>query len=285
MLAGNSMPRVWRSFTEGRALVRGLGLKGTKEWWAWSKSGQRPSNIPSDPGRTYRDDDWISMPDWLGYETTRAPRGQMLPFAVARAIVRKLKLKCREEWNAWRKSGQRPSNIPSNPSQTYRDDGWISMPDWLGYEGQARGKMLPFAVARAIVRKLKLKSTKEWQAWSKSGQRPSNIPGNPSDTYSDDGWISTADWLGYGSTGGGQAASRSSSSSSSSSSTAPKKKKKRKRRPAAPHPDAPPPPPPPASHPKRRITTEEPHPGDASGDPTSTADDPPLRKIKKEEDA
>ena len=43
-----------------------------------------------------------------------------------------------------------------------------------------------------------------------------------------------------------------------------------------------PPPPPPASHPKRRIKTEEPRPSDASGDPTAT-DDPPLRKIKKEE--
>ena len=142
-------------------------------------------------------------------------------------------------------------------------------------------RMLPFAEARAIVRKLKLKSEKEWQAWSKSGQRPSNIPACPHKTYRDDGWISTADWLGYGSSGGGQAASRSSSSSSSAS-TAPKKKKKRKR-PAAPHPDAPPPPPPPpASHPKRRIKTEEPRPSDASGDPTP-ADDPPPRKIKKEE--
>ena len=37
-----------------------------------------------------------------------------------------------------------------------------------------------------------------------------------------------------------------------------------------------------SSHPQRRIKTEEPRPSDASGDPT-TADDPPPRKIKKEE--
>ena len=146
-------------------------------------------------------------------------------------------------------------------------------------------RMLPFAVARAIVHKLKLKGREEWQAWSKSGQRPSNIPAGPARTYRDDGWISMPDWLGYGSAGGAHAASQSSSFSSSTS-TAPKKKKKkkkRKRRPA-PHPDAPPPPPPPASHPKRRIKTEEPRPSDAIGDPT-TAGDPPPRKIKKEEEA
>ena len=208
-------------------------------------------------------------------------KGSYLSFTAARAIVQKLKLRGNKEWREWSKSGQRPSNIPSSPDRVYHDDGWISYPDWLGYKGHAIGKMLPFAVARAIVRKLKLESREEWRAWSKSGQRPSNIPGNPNNTYSDDGWISMPDWLGYGSAGGARAASRSSSSSSSAS-TAPKKKKKRKRRPAAPHPDAPPPPPPPASHPKRRIKTEEPRSSDASGDPT-TVDDPPLRKIKKEE--
>ena len=87
-------------------------------------------------------------------------KDNMLPFAAARAIVRKFKLRNQKEWEAWRKSGQRPSNIPSHPDRTYRDDGWISMPDWLGYETTRapRSQMLSFAVARAIVRKLKLKS-------------------------------------------------------------------------------------------------------------------------------
>ena len=154
------------SFAVARAIVRKLKLKINKEWEAWSKSGQRPSNIPSSPYQTYRDDGWISMPDWLGYTRRYEGRGNMLPFSVARAIVQKLKLKGHEEWREWRKSGQRPS-IPAHPDRTYRDDGWISWPDWLGYEGQARGKMLSFAVARAIVRKLKLKGQKEWNEWSR----------------------------------------------------------------------------------------------------------------------
>ena len=124
-------------------------------------------------------------------------RGSYLPFAAARAIVRKLKLERREDWGAWCKAGQRPSNIPAGAATAYRDDGWISWPDWLGYEGQVRSVVLPFTVARAIVRKLNLKSQREWKAWSKAGQRPSNIPGIPSKTYRDDGWVSTADWLGY----------------------------------------------------------------------------------------
>ena len=81
----------------------------------------------------------------------------MPSFAVARAIVRKLKLKNQKEWRKWSKAGGRPANIPASPDQVYRDDGWISYPDWLGKEGGS-GAMLPFAAARAIVQKLKLKS-------------------------------------------------------------------------------------------------------------------------------
>jgi hypothetical protein len=201
----------------------------------------------------------------------------MLPFAAGRAYARGLELKGQRGWADWSKSGQRPSNIPGCPQQTYRDAGWISWPDWLG-NGKQYG-MLPFVAARAYVRKLKLRSQKEWVAWRKSGQRPFNIPSAPEKTYRNDGWISLPDWLGYGSEGG--AAASQSSSSSSSATTAPKKK--RKRRPTTSHPSDLPPPPPPSTSPSHFKVKTEP-PSSKSGG-SSTNPEPPLRKIKKEEDA
>jgi hypothetical protein len=183
------MPRVaWKSFTEARAVARGLGLTGGPKWKEWSKSGQRPSDIPGDPFTVYRDDGWISWPDWLGSER-RVLAKDMLPFTEGRAYVQKLKLRSKKEWVAWRKSGQRPSNIPSSPDKTYRDDGWISWPDWLGSE---RVAWRSFTEARALARGLELKGAKEWAEWSKSGHRPSDIPADPA-TYRDDGWISWPD--------------------------------------------------------------------------------------------
>jgi hypothetical protein len=276
----------WKSFTEARALARGLGLKRQEDWKEWRKSGQRPSDIPSLPDSVYRDDGWISWNDWLGNGEGRVLAKDMLPFAAGRAYVRKLELRNRPEWREWSKSGQRPSNIPSLPSMTYRDDGWISWPDWLGSGGRAaRYSMLPFAAGRAYVRKLKLKAQKEWKEWSKSGQRPPDIPGNPAKTYRDDGWISMPDWLGYGSAGGA-AASRRASSSSSSATTAPKKtKKKRKRRPATTHPSDLPPPPPPSTPPFKPYIKTEPPSSKSSGGSSDRSTEPPLHKIKKEEDA
>jgi hypothetical protein len=284
-IAHNSM----LPFAVGRAYVQKLKLKNRTEWREWRKSGQRPFNIPSAPDQTYRDDGWISWPDWLGNGGTsnQARHVNMLPFTVAKAYVRKLELRSQKEWKGWSKSRQRPSDIPSNPGKTYRDDGWISMPDWLGYEGRAPpGSMLPFAAGRAYVRKLELENQKEWWAWSKSGQRPSNIPSNPHQMYHDDGWISYPDWLGYGSEGGSPASRRGSSSSSSSATAAPKKtKKKRKRRPTTTHPSDLPPPPPPSTPPFKPTIKTEPPSSKSGGGGSDRSTEPPLRKIKKEEDA
>jgi hypothetical protein len=47
-------------------------------------------------------------------------------FEAARTFVRSLKLGQREGWREYHKSGTCPTNIPSSPSTTYRDAGWIS---------------------------------------------------------------------------------------------------------------------------------------------------------------
>jgi hypothetical protein len=189
------------SFEAARTFVRTLKLGSMKEWQGYSKSGKRPPDIPGSPQQTYRDDGWISYPDWLGYEGSAVANGGALPFEAARTFARTLKLGSKKEWEEYRK--KRPSNIPCDPQQVYRDAGWVSMPDWLGYEGtkvmtKGGGGALPFEAARAFVRTLKLGGVKEWKEYSKSGKRPSNIPGSPHKVYRDAGWVSMPDWLGYG---------------------------------------------------------------------------------------
>ena len=59
------------SFTSARAIVRRLRLTSAKEWQEWSKSGQRPNNVPSGPHRVYKGKGWVSWPDWMGYQYTK----------------------------------------------------------------------------------------------------------------------------------------------------------------------------------------------------------------------
>jgi hypothetical protein len=186
----------WRSFEEAWEFVRGLRLKGKKEWEEWCKSGQKPDDIPADPTRIYKDE-WPGWIDWLGYDGRKDPwRSRRRSFEDAREFARALGLKNQREWRQYCRSGQRPSDIPAAPTEAYRDE-WRDWGDWLGYEHRVRnGEWRPFEEAREYVRGLGLKNTSEWQEWSKSSHRPEDIPAGPWAIYKDE-WRSMTDWLGY----------------------------------------------------------------------------------------
>ena len=183
----------WRSFEEARGFVWTLGLKSKRKWREWSKSGERPDDIPSTPEEVYEEEGWLSWPDFLGYESV-----VWRSFEEARNYARGLGIKSKKEWKEWSKSGERPSDIPSNPDQVYKDKGWQSLGDFLGFdEGYDAGEWRSFEEARDYVRSLKLKSWKEWQEWSKSGERPPDIHSSPDREYKGKGWKSWPDFLGY----------------------------------------------------------------------------------------
>jgi hypothetical protein len=118
------------------------------------------------------------------------------PFEEARAYVRGLGLKTQADWNAWRKKGERPPDIPSAPERVYKEH-WIDWGDWLGTGAIAPHKRpyRPFEEARAHVRRLGLKSGANWRAWAKSSARPPDIPAAPDRVYKARGWIGWGDWL------------------------------------------------------------------------------------------
>ena len=70
--------------------------------------------------------------------------------------------------------------------------------EWVtGWEQEELSKknFTSFIKARSFARTLKLKSTKEWYLYSKSGKRPENIPSNPQNNYKND-WKGWPDFLG-----------------------------------------------------------------------------------------
>jgi predicted helicase len=121
-------------------------------------------------------------------------------FEDARAFVRGLGLKSETEWRAYRKSGRKPTDIPTNPHRAYANAGWAGMGDWLG-TGRVSDQLReyrPFKKARAFARRLGLKSVAGWLDFCKSGKRPGDIPSNPNNAYADAGWAGMGDWLGTG---------------------------------------------------------------------------------------
>src|SRR5262249_55075570 len=90
--------RQYRSFIKARAFVRGLGLKSTAEWLDYSKSGKKPIDIPAYPGLVYAKSGWAGYGDWLGTGTIAPRLREYRSFKDARAFVRNLGLKSRDEW-------------------------------------------------------------------------------------------------------------------------------------------------------------------------------------------
>jgi superfamily II DNA or RNA helicase len=187
--------REFRSFSEARAFVRGLGLKSGDGWRDYCNSGKRPADIASNPDALYEQTGWVSWGDWLG---TSSRRGGWQPFKKARAFARGLGLKSSTEWRSYCRSGRRATDIPANPDSVYQQSGWISWGDWLGTGTVYRSEWRPFKKARAFARSLGLKSQAKWRDYCRSRKRPTDIPAYPNEIYANDGWAGFGDWLGTG---------------------------------------------------------------------------------------
>ncbi|MGH9965120.1 MAG: integrase repeat-containing protein [Nitrososphaeraceae archaeon] len=183
---------------QARKYVRSLELKSIAEWREYCKSGKKPTNIPSNPDKKYKDQGWISFGDWLGTNRIAHNKRKFLPFEEAREFVHGLYLKSVSEWNQYCKSGRKPENLPYSPNREYRHEGWISWPDWLGTDIVAPQKReyRSFAQARIYAHSLGLESQSAWFKHARSKGFPPDIPIAPNQVYKDDGWKSWGDWLG-----------------------------------------------------------------------------------------
>jgi hypothetical protein len=64
---GATALHTFREFEELRAYIMEAGLESFEQWREWCRD-HRPSDIPSHPDRTYTDEGYESMLDWLGYD-------------------------------------------------------------------------------------------------------------------------------------------------------------------------------------------------------------------------
>lgn len=196
-LAPQVKAKRFRPLLEARAFVHTLKLRSKTEWANYCKSKKLPSDIPKDPPSTYR----TAFPgwgDWLGTGNVRPQDRPRRPFLQARAFARELGLKSRDAWLLFTKSKKMPVDIPKDPPTAYSGE-FLGWGDWLGtgnISPQEKSQAYrPFQDARAFVHSLRLTSISEWKSYAKTGQRPSDIPMSPWQTYGSE-FRGIRDWLG-----------------------------------------------------------------------------------------
>ena len=166
------------SLEEAKEIVRRKGIKSGPEFLKRRKNDQELQQIPSNPSKTYKEEGWISWPDFFG--TNRVTKATRLSLAEAKEIVRRKGIKSTREFRKRRNEDQELLQIPSNPSETYKEEGWISWPDFLGTNRVTKATRLSLAEAKEIVRQKGIKSIVEFEERRKTDPELLQIPSNPS---------------------------------------------------------------------------------------------------------
>ena len=187
--------RVYLEFYEARKHVHKLKLKSTEEWRSYYRSGKLPINIPTDPGKTYKNKGWNGIGDWLGHKTNRFLN--YCNYEEAREFVRKLGFTSNKQWRDYSKSGMKPNFIPSSPSKVYEKNGWIGWKDFLGSENHRsfRKEFRSYEEAKIFAKDINILSAKDWMNLSKNKQLPEDLPSKPQNRYKSE-WKGWADFLG-----------------------------------------------------------------------------------------
>ncbi len=202
-----------RDFEHAREFVRNLNLRNLKDWIKYINGelighSPKPFDIPNSPELIYKENGWTGYGDWLGTFTIAPFKRSYRSFEASREFARKLELTSSEKWISYCKGElphleTKPTDIPTNVSRKYKNEGWISYKDflWSNIHRQKFSKFLNYGEAKIFIKSLELKDYKEWKEYLDGNrkdlpQKPKDIPANPAGVYKNKGWIGIGDWLG-----------------------------------------------------------------------------------------
>jgi superfamily II DNA or RNA helicase len=176
--------------------VHTLGLKSESEWSKYCQSGDKPDNIPTSFRTVYKNEK-ITTGEWLGTNRISDWEKVFVTLDELKVLVKEWGINNKTQWYDYWKVNEKPSNIPANPSVIYkREDVWVSWPNLFGLDKRSSGsETMTFIESRTFVHKLKLKGNQGWRDYSKSGNKPTTLPGAPDVFYKEE-WTDWKDFLG-----------------------------------------------------------------------------------------
>lgn len=115
-------------------------------------------------------------------------------------VINNLKCDSKNKWRKLVKNSEIPNFIPRNPREVYLNNGWVSWGDFLStnriQDNLIAIDYLSYEKAKEIIKKLKIKTEKEWKITVKKKLIPNQIPNRPERYYKNRGWVSWGDFLG-----------------------------------------------------------------------------------------
>ena len=192
------------TYNEVKDMIKQYSIKNFDQWRLFAKSAKFPlGKMPKTPQNYFKDKGWISWGDFLETNSISPQKRKYMTYHEAKAFVNTLGLKSMGEYRAYCKGEYshlpaKPTNLPVAVSTIYQNEGWISTKEFLGYQEQKKieNSWISYEEAKNEVRKLNLKTNRDWRVFTKTKEFPSYIPKSPDKFYSSIGsWISWSDFL------------------------------------------------------------------------------------------
>lgn len=172
----------YNTYNEAVLAVRKLGIKTRNEYIS-QKMYKKDSLLPSDPEKRYTNHGWV---DWYHFLGTEAP--SIYSYNEAKQSVSKLKILSMKEYKVRR---YEDPQLPSSPSECYKNKGWESSSVFLNIE-----KQLPYESyeeAKKAVKKLGIRNRHHYHD-KKLYKKDSRLPSTPDLLYKTQGWV---DWYSF----------------------------------------------------------------------------------------
>jgi superfamily II DNA or RNA helicase len=171
--------RKYRSYDKAKKYAQSLKFKNKKEWSEHTKSENFPKDIPAYPDNTYKKE-FKGYGDFLGTGIIAPQLRKYRSYKEAKKYVQSLNLKGYEDWLKYKKSKLLPNDIPSTPARTYIKD-FEGFGIYLGTGNISNKfkKYRSYEEAKKYAIAQNLKSSKEWNKFTKLKNFPTDIPKRP----------------------------------------------------------------------------------------------------------
>ncbi len=168
------------NFKEAKIFVKQFNLKTVTDFYKAKKEKKILNEVPYHADQHYKDK-WKGWKDFLGAEKNDS---------------KIITLNKKEDWSQFIKTGNLPKDIPKDPRNVYKKDGF-SWGDFLdtGTIANQKRDFLNYNLAKKFASSLNLYFKKDWDKYVKNNVIPINIPLTPQNVYKNFRW---GDFLGTG---------------------------------------------------------------------------------------
>ena len=189
------------SYEKAKKLIKQFELRTHIEFRKFSQSSEfEKLNIPKHPNQSYsRSNHWKGWGDFLGTGNIGSFR-KILTFDKARNFTRSLKLNSFREWEEYKKNNKLPLGMPAGIHTYYsKHRKWKGIIDFLGSNSknpfEVSKNFFTYDEAKKNIKIYKIKNSRQWREFLKSGQKSDRIPASPDRIYINKGWLGWSDFL------------------------------------------------------------------------------------------